>query len=97
MFVKKVLKIALIFLEFCPKKTVIFHIVFIRICVLHTSLVLFGCISPDMGIAYTLVLSSLVVLIEDHKDLINKHVMNFSPYVCQKSPKNSPYFFRILP
>jgi hypothetical protein len=27
----------------------------IRICVLHTSLVLFGCISPDMCIAYTLV------------------------------------------
>ena len=52
------------------KKLHIFHcfyrfclVVFIRICVLHTALVLFGCISPDMCIAYTLVLSSLVVFI----------------------------------
>jgi hypothetical protein len=45
--------------------------------------VLFGCIYPDMCIAYTLVLSSLVVFIQvmqglmhaDHEDLINKHVM----------------------
>ena len=50
---------------------------------LPTALVLFGCISPDMCIAYTLVLSSLVVFIQvmqglmhaDHEDLINKHVM----------------------
>ena len=52
------------------KKLHIFHcfyrfclVVCIRICVLHTFLVLFGCISPDMRIAYTLVLSSLVVFI----------------------------------
>jgi hypothetical protein len=52
------------------KKLHIFHcfykfslFVFIRICVLHTALVLFGCISPDMCIAYTLVLSSLVIFI----------------------------------
>jgi hypothetical protein len=38
-------------------------VVFIRICVLHTALVLFGCISPDMCIAYALVFSSLVVFI----------------------------------
>jgi hypothetical protein len=59
-------------------------VVFIQICVLHTALVLFGCISPDMCIEYTLVLSSLVVFIyklckvfihDDHEDLINKHVM----------------------
>jgi hypothetical protein len=58
-------------------------VVFIRICVLHTALILFGCISPDMCIAYTLILSSLVVFIQviqgfihdDHEDLINKHVM----------------------
>jgi hypothetical protein len=72
------------------KKLHIFHcfymfclVVFIRICVLHTALILFGCISPDMCIAYTLILSSLVVFIQviqgfihdDHEDLINKHVM----------------------
>ena len=46
--------------------------------------VLFGCIYPDMCIAYTLVLSSLVVFYiqviqgfihDDHEDLINKHVI----------------------
>ena len=31
-------------------------VVFIQICVLHTALVLFGSISPDMCILYTLVL-----------------------------------------
>jgi hypothetical protein len=55
-----------------------------RICVSHTALVLLGCISPDMCIAYTLILSSLVVyyiqviqgfIHDDHEDLINKHVM----------------------
>ena len=59
-------------------------VVFIQICVLHTALVLLGCISPDMCIAYTLVLSSLGSLYikviqgyihEDQEDLINKHVM----------------------
>jgi hypothetical protein len=46
------------------KKLHIFHcfyrfclVVFIRICVLHTALILFGCISPDMCITYTLVLN----------------------------------------
>jgi hypothetical protein len=46
--------------------------------------VLLGCIYPGMCIAYTLVLSSLVVFYipviqgfihDDHEDLINKHVM----------------------
>jgi hypothetical protein len=38
-------------------------VVFIRICVLNTALGLLGCISPDMCIACTLVLSSLIVFI----------------------------------
>ena len=50
---------------------------------MHTALVLFGCISPDMCIAYTLVLffGSLYIQVkqgfihDDHEDLINKHVM----------------------
>jgi hypothetical protein len=48
---------------------------------LHTALVLFGCISPDMCIAYTLALSSFDSLFiqgcihDDHEDLINKHIM----------------------
>ena len=52
------------------KKLHIFHcfyrfclVVFIPICILQTALVLFDCISPEMCIAYALVLSSLVVFI----------------------------------
>ena len=51
----KILHILLCFYRFCL-------VVFIRICVLHTALVLFGCISPDMCIAYTLVLSSFFLI-----------------------------------
>ena len=57
----------------------------IRICVVHTALVLLGCISPDMCIAYTLVgfvfIGSLYIQViqgfihDDHDDLINKYVM----------------------